>query len=188
MRRFSTASMELKTRLWKNFSRISSQLFSDGFKFGLLGGSFTTMILSGISNTPGLWQGDPVINNEQEAIGKTLGEFLQKHIHAQPIHGGQNKVAGGAVLRTNRAIHIGIFTDDLRRHIRAESFGRPTILRLADASEPRFILKEDLERLAYDFGFLPCFFDDLRPVFLKASCSTGSPCGCLGRGVILRQP
>jgi len=89
-----------------------------------------------------------VINNKQEAIGETLRQFAQEHIHALAVHGGQYKITGIAVEGADGTVDIRIFTDDLRRDVRPASGGSPTILRLIDASETGFVLKENLELLA----------------------------------------
>lgn len=132
--------------------------------------------------------GRAVIDNEQEMLGVTFGEFLQEHVHAHAIHGGENEVARCAVLRTNGSIGIGVFAHNLRRNIGATALRCPAILRFVDASEPCFVLKKQLERQVQRRGFFFCFRNDRWPVFLKASCASGSPCGWRGRGVILRQP
>jgi hypothetical protein len=132
--------------------------------------------------------GRAIIDDEQEEIGIAFRQFPEEHIHASTIHRGQDEVAGVPIKRAYRAIGIRVFADDLCRHVRPASFGRPTILRFVDASEPGFVLKEHFERLTYCFGFTSGFLKDVRPVFLKASAAARSDLGCLGRGAIFRQP
>ena len=48
-------------------------------------------------------------------------------------------------------------------------FWRPAVSRIIDASEPRFVLEENFERLAYGIRFGVRFFEDAWPVFLKAA-------------------
>lgn len=132
--------------------------------------------------------GSAVTGNKQEIIWEALGKLLQEHFHAHDVHCGQDEIAGSPILRRNRAIHIGVFADNLCWYIGADSFGCPAVLRFVDATKTGFVLKKYPERLAYRVGFFFGFCDKFRPVFLKASCASLSALGCLGRGAIFRQP
>ena len=129
-----------------------------------------------------------IIDNEQKMVREAHGQFLQKHVHAVAVHGRQNEVTGVAIKRADRAVRIGIFAHDLLGRIGPTMLRHPATAWVVDAPETRLILKENLERQAYSCRFFFRLREDVRPVFLKASCRAGSPCGCRGRGAILRQP
>lgn len=130
--------------------------------------------------------GRAVIDEKQEIIGETGGEFLQKDVHAWSVHGGQDEVATVTVKGADRAVRIGIFTHDLFADNGAHTRRCPASAGIVDPPEASLILEENLQLFA--FGFFPCFFDNPWPVFLKAACAASSVPGCFGRGAIFRQP
>lgn len=110
-----------------------------------------------------------VIDDKQKEVGVTFDQFTQEYVHAAAIHRGQNEITGITVKGANSTISIRVFTDDLLRHVWPAMFWCPAVARVVDAPEARFVLKEDLERLAYSGGFFLRCFEKLRPVFLKAA-------------------
>ena len=91
-------------------------------------------------------------NNVIVRIGRR--QMFQKDVHAHRVAVGHDQKTGVSCQRFYCSIHIPVFPNMVAGYRRANAFSAPTILRLVDAAEPRFILKHQ----ANGFGIVENFF------------------------------
>jgi hypothetical protein len=106
-----------------------------------------------------------VINHQNKIVWKFFSYMIQENRHAHAVHIRQNQMGRCAVLRTERAVCVNVFTNHLLADDGANARARPASSRIVDPSEPCFILKK------YSQGFMCCGGfgisqrNDFRPFF-----------------------
>lgn len=110
---------------------------------------------------PRFVSGSAVQDEAEKLLRMSLRQFFQETLMHRRMHAGKNERIHGAVERTESGEGVGVFSDGLLRDIRPHMLWRPAIRRTGDASESRFILKENAERQPFELRFKLCPLEDL---------------------------
>lgn len=124
--------------------------------------------------------------HDVEAVGELLACRAQKDGHRWVIHPRQRQGAEPAIEGADGHDAVEVLAHDLGTHDRAVGVGCTAPPRVADASEARFVLKQQPPRTVPG-PILQRFFEGFREFFLNAAWACGSARTWRGRGPGLRH-
>jgi hypothetical protein len=100
---------------------------------------------------------------------------------------GQHERVQRAIVGADGGQGILVLAHDLGVHFRSSAHRGPAPARVAEAPAARFVLEHHAHRQVGRLsGYL--LLDEAGQLFLKAARTSSLAFGCLGRGIILRQP
>ena len=115
--------------------------------------------------------------------------MLQEEIHHGRRSLRQNQRGQEPLLGSHGGVDIHILSHHLSWGMWADAWRSPTAFGTADAAKAAFILPHDQHRaLIVGWPRGNCRLSLRFKFFLNCSWACGSACGCLGRGMSLRQP
>lgn len=101
--------------------------------------------------------------------GIPQGDLIKKQLHAVAIDVGHDQCVQLSVRHRDRRIGLGICLRDHRLDPRSNGFRTPTPTRIGEASEPRFVLKHQVER-SFRLPLPVDFREGIWAFFFPASC------------------
>ena len=117
----------------------------------------------------------------------TTDDLVENYLHASGIDVRQYQTVKATILWADDTIGLGVLLRHHGAYQRPVRAATPAVVRIREASESRFILKHQAQRLLVipvGKDFIQAFLE----FFFQSSRTSGFPFGCTVSGASLRQP